>query len=97
MDLLLAEALAAGMARQAAENAQRPPPDNFFVLPPDAQVSAQNQFKLVIELMIYKYFKASLHVYKISYLRCFVHGVVHHCRPGVSYTKPVKRSTWLYV
>ncbi len=39
MDLLLAEALAAGMARQAAENAQRPPPDNFFVLPPDPHVS----------------------------------------------------------
>ena len=38
MDLLLAEALAAGMARQAAEARQRPPPDNFFILPPDPQV-----------------------------------------------------------
>lgn len=37
MDLLLAEALAAGMARQAAEARQRPPPDNFFILPPDPQ------------------------------------------------------------
>ncbi|XP_003388321.1 PREDICTED: uncharacterized protein LOC100631577 [Amphimedon queenslandica] len=36
MDLLLADALAAGMARQAAE-ANRPPPDNFFIIPPDAQ------------------------------------------------------------
>ena len=39
MDLLLADALAAGMARQAAREAQRPPPDNFFILPPDSQVS----------------------------------------------------------
>ena len=40
MDLLLADALAAGMARQAAREAQRPPPDNFFILPPDSQVSS---------------------------------------------------------
>lgn len=38
MDLLLADAIAAGMARQAAE-ASRPPPDNFFIIPPDVQVS----------------------------------------------------------
>ena len=37
MDLLLAKALAAGMARQMAEERQRPPPDNFFVLPSDPQ------------------------------------------------------------
>ena len=37
MDLLLAEALAAGLARQMAEERQRPPPDNFFVLPSDPQ------------------------------------------------------------
>ena len=40
MDLLLAEAIAAGMARQAAEARQRPPPDNFFILPPDPQVNS---------------------------------------------------------
>ena len=37
MDLLLAEALAAGLARQMAEERQRPPPENFFVLPSDPQ------------------------------------------------------------
>lgn len=45
MDLLLAEALAAGMARQAAEARQRPPPDNFFILPPDSQVLNLNEIK----------------------------------------------------
>ena len=35
MDLLLAEALAEGMARRLAEERERPPPENFFVLPPD--------------------------------------------------------------
>ena len=39
MRLLLAEAIDAGMARQAAEARQRPPPDNFFILPPDPQVN----------------------------------------------------------
>ena len=38
MDLLLADALAAGLAREMAREAQRPPPENFFVLPPDPQV-----------------------------------------------------------
>ena len=37
LDLLLAEAIASGLARAAAE-AQRPPPENFFVLPPDPEV-----------------------------------------------------------
>lgn len=36
LDLLLAEAIASGLARAAAE-AQRPPPENFFVLPPDPE------------------------------------------------------------
>ncbi len=39
MDLLLADALAAGMARQATQARQRPPPDNFFVIPPDSMVN----------------------------------------------------------
>ena len=33
LDLLLAEAISAGLARQAAE--REPPPENFFVLPGD--------------------------------------------------------------
>jgi hypothetical protein len=37
MDLLLADALSAGMARQMAREAQRPPPDNFFILPPEPE------------------------------------------------------------
>ena len=37
LDLLLAEAIASGLARAAAE-AQRPPPENFFVLPADPEV-----------------------------------------------------------
>lgn len=34
-DLLLADALASGMARHMAEERSQPPPENFFVLPPD--------------------------------------------------------------
>jgi len=34
LDLLFAEAIAAGLARQAMR-AERPPPENFFVLPKD--------------------------------------------------------------
>ena len=34
LDLMLAEALAAGLARERTQ-ADRPPPDNFFVLPDD--------------------------------------------------------------
>ena len=36
MELLLAEALAGGMARHLAQERERPPPDNFFVLRPDS-------------------------------------------------------------
>ena len=45
LDLLLAEALAAGMARAAAEARDRPPPNNFFVLPSDPEVHI---YKLII-------------------------------------------------
>ena len=34
LDLMLAEALASGLAREA-RRAERPPPDNYFLLPPD--------------------------------------------------------------
>lgn len=34
LDMMLAEALASGLAREARRQ-ERPPPDNFFLLPPD--------------------------------------------------------------
>ena len=42
LDLLFAEALASGLAREA-RRAERPPPDNFFLLPrdPDAWMKIQ--------------------------------------------------------
>ena len=36
-DLLLADALASGLARQATEQRTRPPPENLFVLPRNPQ------------------------------------------------------------
>ena len=42
MDLLFAEALASGLAREA-RRAERPPPDNFFVLPRDPKAWRQLQ------------------------------------------------------
>ena len=36
-DLLLADALATGLARALAED--RPPPENFFVIPPETEVN----------------------------------------------------------
>lgn len=38
LDLLLAEALAAGVTRMAEDDKQEPTPDNFFVLPVDPEV-----------------------------------------------------------
>ena len=38
LNLLLAEALAAGLERAESEEPQKPPPPNFFVLPRDPQV-----------------------------------------------------------
>lgn len=38
IDLLLAEAIAAGMVRHALREA-RPPPDNFYEIPPNEAVS----------------------------------------------------------
>lgn len=35
LDLMLAEALAAGLARDSIRAERRPPPDNFFLLPSD--------------------------------------------------------------
>ena len=35
LDLMLAEALASGLAREAQRRTERPPPDNFFLLPQD--------------------------------------------------------------
>ncbi len=35
LDLMFAEALASGLAREAMREQMRPPPDNFFLLPPD--------------------------------------------------------------
>ncbi len=40
-DLMLAEALAAGLAREAAQAQAKPPPDNFFVLPSDLRAWRQ--------------------------------------------------------
>ena len=37
-DILLAGAIAEGMARRAMQEAARPPPENFFEIPPSAQV-----------------------------------------------------------
>lgn len=42
LDLIFAEALASGMARELAR-AERPPPDNFFVLPGDVRAWRQIQ------------------------------------------------------
>ena len=42
-DLLLAEALAAGIARAAASR-EEPAPENFFVLPPDEEVNKIEHF-----------------------------------------------------
>lgn len=42
LDLLFAEALAAGMAR-GARSRDRPPPDNFFLLPRDPRAWRQIQ------------------------------------------------------
>ena len=41
LDLLFAEALASGMAREAARARERPPPDNFFLLPRDPRAWRQ--------------------------------------------------------
>ena len=41
LDLLFAEAMAAGLARQFAERAENPMPDNFFVLPMDPRAWRQ--------------------------------------------------------
>ena len=43
LDLLFADALAAGMAREAARARERPPPDNFFLLPRDPRAWRQIQ------------------------------------------------------
>ncbi len=40
LDLILAEALAAGLARERAQ-AEKPPPHNFFVLPKDLRAWRQ--------------------------------------------------------
>ena len=42
LDLLFAEAIASGMAREARSR-ERPPPDNFFVLPRDPRAWRQIQ------------------------------------------------------
>ena len=35
LDIMLADALASGLAREAQRRTERPPPDNFFLLPQD--------------------------------------------------------------
>ena len=53
MDLMFAEALASGLAREAqARRTERPPPDNFFVLPRDPQGWRQIQVACKKENMV---------------------------------------------
>lgn len=42
LDLMFAEALASGLAREASR-AEKPPPDNFFLLPPDPEAWSKLQ------------------------------------------------------
>ena len=51
LDLLFAEALASGMAREARTR-ERPPPDNFFVLPRDPRAWGQIQVACKKENMV---------------------------------------------
>jgi len=56
LDLMLAEALAAGLARERAQ-AERPPPDNYFVLPSDLRAwhqikNASKKENMVVALEI---------------------------------------------
>ena len=51
LDLLFAEALASGMAREARSRG-RPPPDNFFLLPRDPRAWRQIQIASKKENMV---------------------------------------------
>ena len=50
LDLLLADALASGLARALAED--RPPPDNFFVIPPILEACNYN-YILFLDLLFF--------------------------------------------
>lgn len=51
LDLMLADALAAGLAREA-RRAERPPPDNFFVMPRELRAWRQIQEASKKEYMV---------------------------------------------